>query len=174
MDLVLDQVMQLQHVDVADGHLAVEELAGAPVAQPLLAAARQSRSCQLTLDELLRRTVEHRRCDLESERVRRVAEVRFQHLAEVHAARHTERVEHDLDGGAVRQVRHVLDGHDPGDHTLVAVASRHLVALGDLSLLRDVDAHQLVDTGRQLVVALAAEHLDVHDDAALPVRDAQR
>ena len=54
------------------------------------------------------------------------------------------------------------------------MAAGHLVALGDLSLLRDVDADQLVDTGRQLVIALAAEHLDVDDDAALAVRDAQR
>ena len=103
-----------------------------------------------------------------------VAEVGFEHLAEVHPARHAERVEHDLDGGAVRQVRHVLDRHDSSDDALVAVTAGHLVALRDLSLLGDVDADQLVDAGRQLVVALAAEDLDVDDDAALTVRDAQR
>ncbi len=123
---------------------------------------------------LFRRAVEDRRRDLETECVRRVPEVGFEHLAEVHAARHAERVEDDLDGRAVRQVRHVLDRHDPRDDALVAVASGHLVALGDLSLLGDVDADQLVDAGRQLVIALAAEHLDVDDDAALAVRDAQR
>ncbi len=33
MDLVVDQVVELEHVDVADRHLAVEHLAGAPVEQ---------------------------------------------------------------------------------------------------------------------------------------------
>ena len=53
------------------------------------------------------------------------------------------------------QVRHVLDRQDAGDHALVAVAAGHLVALGDLALLGDRDAHQRVDAGRQLVGDLA-------------------
>ena len=134
----------------------------------------QSGARQLALDGLLRRAVEDRRRDLEPERVRGVPEVGFEHLAEVHPARHAERVEHDLDGGAVGQVRHVLDRHDSSDDALVAVAAGHLVALRDLSLLGDVDADQLVDARGQLVIALAAEHLDVDDDAALAVRNAQR
>ena len=40
----------------------------------------------------------------------------------------------------------------------------------DLALLGDVDPHQLVDAGRQLVAVLAAEHLDVDDLAVLAVR----
>ena len=66
-------------------------------------------------------------------------------------ARDAERVEHDVDRGAVGQVGHVLDGEDAGDDALVAVASGHLVALGDLPLLGDVDPDQLVDPGGQLV-----------------------
>ena len=37
MDLVIDKVVQLQHVDVANSHRAVEHLAGAPIGQPFLA-----------------------------------------------------------------------------------------------------------------------------------------
>ena len=66
---------------------------------------------------------------------RGVPEVRLEHLADVHAARHAERVEHDVDRGAVGEVRHVLDREDLGDHTLVAVAAGELVALADLALL---------------------------------------
>ena len=106
--------------------------------------------------------------------MRRVAEVRLQHLAQVHAAGHAERVEHDLDGGAVGKERHVLDGQDAGDDALVAVAPGHLVALADLALLRDVHAHQLVDARGELVAGFAAEEFDVHHDAALAVRHAQR
>ena len=73
-------------------------------------------------------------------------------------------------GRAVLEMRHVLFGHDLGDDALVAVPAGELVALGDLALLGDVDAHQLVDAGRQLVVVLAREDLDVDDLAALAVR----
>src|SRR5260370_963219 len=58
---------------------------------------------------------------------RRVAQVRFEHLADVHTARHTERVEHDVDRRAVVEVGHVLDRKDLGDHTLVAVTAGELV-----------------------------------------------
>jgi hypothetical protein len=98
----------------------------------------------------------------------------LEHLAEVHAAGHAQRVEDDLDRCAVGEVGHVLDGQDSGDDALVAMASGHLVALGDLSLLGHVDAHELVDAGGQFVTALAAEQLDVDDGAALAVRYAQR
>jgi hypothetical protein len=37
------------------------------------------------------------------------AQVDLQDLADVHPARHAERVEHDVDGGAVLHERHVLD-----------------------------------------------------------------
>ena len=51
-------------------------------------------------------------------------EVRLQDLPDVHAARHAERVQHDVDRRAVREERHVLFGHDAGDDALVAVAAR--------------------------------------------------
>ena len=101
-------------------------------------------------------------------------EVGLEDLADVHSARHAERVEDDVDRRAVREVRHVGLGHDLRDHALVAVAAGELVALGDLALGRDVDAHQLVDARRQVVVVRAAEGLDVDDDAALAVRDLER
>src|SRR3712207_59414 len=48
---------------------------------------------------------------------------------------------------------------------------RSLVTLGDLALGGDEDAHHLVDAGLQLVAVVAAETLDVDDDAAFAVRD---
>src|SRR4051794_36461289 len=101
-------------------------------------------------------------------------EVGLQDLADVHPARHAERVEDDVDGSAVLEERHVLDRQHLGDDALVAVPAGELVAVGDLALLRDVDADQLVDTWRQLVAVLAAEHADTDDLAALTVRHLQR
>ena len=40
VDLVVHQVVQLQHIDVADRHFAIERLAGAPVVEPRLAGGR--------------------------------------------------------------------------------------------------------------------------------------
>src|SRR5881296_892034 len=173
VDLVLDQVRQLEHVDVADGHRLVELLAGAPVPKPDLAVQRQAGLAQLADDGRHRRAVEDGRGDLDAQRVRHPTQVGLEDLAQVHAARHAERVENDVDGGPVRQVRHVLRRHDPGDDTLVAVAARHLVAGRDLPLLGDVDPDHLVDAGAELVLVLAGEDLDVDHDSALAMRHAQ-
>ena len=105
---------------------------------------------------------------------RNPSEMRLEDLADVHPARHAERVEDDVDGGAVGEVRHVLLGHDLGDHTLVPVAARELVALGDLALGRDEDADQVVDARGQIVALVAAEGEDVDDDPALAVGNLER
>ena len=100
--------------------------------------------------------------------------MRLEDLADVHPARHAERVEDHVDRPAVLHERHVLLGHDLRDHALVPVAAGELVALGDLALGGDVDAHQVVHAGRQVVAVLAAEGEDVDHDAALAVRDLER
>ena len=98
------------------------------------------------------------------------AEVRLENLADVHARRHAQRIEHDFDRSAVGQVGHVFFGHDARDDALVAVAAGHLVADGELALHGDVDLDQLDDAGRQfvalleLVLALVgdlAQHVDL-------------
>ena len=93
----------------------------------------------------------------------------FQDLADVHPAGHAERVEDDVDRRAVGQEGHVLDREDLGDDALVAVAAGELVAHADLALLGHVDPDELVDARRQLVVLVAAEHLDVDHLALLAV-----
>ncbi len=64
-------------------------------------------------------------------------------------------------------------GQDAGDDALVAVTAGHLIADGDLPLLGDIDADDLVDTGGQLVAVFAGEDLDIDDDAGFAVRDLQ-
>ncbi len=98
------------------------------------------------------------------------AEVRLEDLADVHPARHAERVQDDVDRATVLEERHVLLGDDLRDDALVPVAAGELVALGDLALLRDVDPDELVDARRQVVAGVARERLDADDLAALAVR----
>ena len=82
------------------------------------------------------------------------AEMRFQNLADIHAARHTQRVEHDVRMRAVLEERHVLDRNDLGDHALVAVTAGHLVAGLHLALHGHEDLDHLHDAGRHFVAAL--------------------
>ena len=105
---------------------------------------------------------------------RREAEVRLEDLPEVHPRRDAQRVQDDVDRRAVLEERHVLFGQDRRDDALVPVASGELVAVGDLALLGDVDAHQLVHAGRQLVAVVAVEHADADHLAGLAVRHLQR
>src|SRR5208337_3287300 len=82
------------------------------------------------------------------------AQVRFENLADVHAGRNAERVEHDFDGRAIGKVRHIFLRHDAGDDALVAVTAGHLVADGELALHGDIDFGQLDDARRQFVTLL--------------------
>ncbi len=61
MDLVVHQMVQLQHIDVANCHLALERLAGAAVNQHHLSAGIQPRRLQHLLNIRHARAVEHRR-----------------------------------------------------------------------------------------------------------------
>src|SRR6476620_3786938 len=182
VDLVLDEVVELEHVDVADGDPAVEQLARPAVAEIDLAVLGQrlldavdlvTGLPQLGLDLLLGRAVEDGGRRLLALRVERPAEVRLEDLADVHPARHAERVEDDIDRGPVRQERHVLRRQDLGDDALVAVAAGHLVADADLALLGDGHPDQAVDAGLEVVVELATELADLDDLAALAVGEAQ-
>ena len=120
------------------------------------------------------RAVEYRCRDVNAECLCRHSEVRLQHLTDVHTGRHAERIQHDLDRCAVLQERHIFFRQDARDDTLVPVTSSHLVAFGNLALLRDVDAHQLIDTCRQFISIFTGEHLDVDDNAGAAMRHTQR
>src|SRR5215813_7041087 len=69
VDLVVDQVRQLQHVDVADGHVLLERVARHAVEELRLAALRQTRAIEPVLDLVLRRAVKDRRREVETERM---------------------------------------------------------------------------------------------------------
>jgi hypothetical protein len=85
--------------------------------------------------------------------------VGLEDLPHVHPAGHAQRVEHDLDGGAVLEEGHVLFRDDAGDDALVAVPARHLVAHGELALGGDVDLDHLEHAGGELVAPLHVRDL---------------
>ena len=138
---------QLQHIDVSDSDFLFERNSDHAVVQTRLAGLRQVRLREHVLDLAFGGAVEHRRGELDPDLIGGPAKMRLQDLADVHTTRHAQRIEDDVDRSPVGQERHVLLGQDARDHTLVAVASSHLVARRDLALLGDRHAHHLVDAG---------------------------
>src|SRR5690606_23078839 len=82
------------------------------------------------------------------------AKVRFKNLADVHAAWHTQRVEHDIHMRTVLQERHVFNRNDPGHDTLVSVTAGHLIARLHLALHGDEDLNHLHHARKHLVATL--------------------
>ena len=116
---------------------------------------------------------------LTAEDARAPAQVGLEDLTDVHAARHAERVQDDVDRRPVLEVRHVLLGQDARDDALVAVATSHLVADLELALDGDVDLDHLDHARRQLValaqaIDLVAEVLFTQRDDLLELADLLR
>ena len=143
MHLVVDHVAKLEHVDHAHRSRLVELLARTAVVQVSTPAARNTRLRRIFVDLVERSTVENRRSELQSQLLAGPAEHGFVNLTEVHTRRHTQRVQADIDDRTVLEERHILVAHDTGHDTLVAVASRHLVAHLQLALLGDIDLGHL-------------------------------
>ncbi len=96
--------------------------------------------------------------------------MRLENLADVHTRRNAERIENDFYRSAVRHIRHVFLRDDARDNALVAVATGHFVADGELALHGDIGFDQLDDARRQLITLLEfflallgdlAEHVDL-------------
>ena len=51
------------------------------------------------------------------------------------------------------------------------MTTRHLVAHRDLSLLSNIAANELVNSGRKLIAVLTGEYLNINNNAGLTVRD---
>src|SRR6266478_3540088 len=205
MDLVVDKMMQLEHVDVTYRHFAIERFAGATVVKLHLARMIEAGKIEHVLDIGFLRAVEDRGgdrhamlevgakldqtslvqgldrlfiaidlfqgvaqrpeipavvigvdrlADAMAEAGAGPAQVGLKDLADIHAARHAERVEHNIDLLAVGKERHVLNRHDLGHDALVAVAAGHLIARLDLALYGDEDFDHLHHAGWQFVATL--------------------
>src|ERR1700738_3354972 len=131
--------------------LVVADLYALDLEVQCVAHPRDRGKLQQQADLALVRALEYRSLRVEAEQSRRPPEVGLENLSDVHSAWNAERVEYDVDGTAIGEERHVLLGNDAGNDTLVAVASRHLVADRDFALLGHVNLHELNDARRQLI-----------------------
>src|SRR5262249_28999196 len=99
--LVVDEVMQLKHIDVADRSLLLERLAGATIEELRLAVSRQAGGAEQVIDFRFARAVEDGCHGLETQLRASPTEMRFQNLADVHAARNAQRIQQNLHRRAI-------------------------------------------------------------------------
>ena len=123
MDLVVDQVAELEHVDVANRHTLFERLAGDTVIQQALPVLGEARLFEHLADFILVGAFEDRRREAHVELVTGPAEVGLEDLPDIHPRRHAERIENDLHRCPVGQERHVLFWEDLRDNALVSMAA---------------------------------------------------
>src|SRR5258708_25387853 len=221
VNLVVHQVREFEHVDVANGDRLVEHVSGHAVEEVDLSGVRKASDFQQVADFQLARAVENGRGernavaeafghvqqfvvvqfgkglpngsfgeDLTEPAANRFganffaeqalqavaefltgpAEVGFENLSDVHTRRKAQRIQNNFDWSAIGHVRHVFIRNDARDNALVAVASGHLVADGELALHGDIDLDQLDDARGQFVALLElflalfgdlAQHIDL-------------
>ena len=166
-------MVQLKEVDPADGYVVIKFFAGAAVVQDALAVLAQAGLTQGIADGGFVCAVEDRRCDLPAECLSRIAEVDLENLTDIHTGRNAQGVKDYIKRSAVGQIRHILTRKYARDNALVAVAAGHLIADGDLTLLSDVNTHDLIYAGAHLIAVFTGEYLDVNDYAALAVGNLQ-
>ena len=155
MDLVINQMVQFQHIHVSDRYRIIEIISCTSITQTQLAAAIISTFFQQLNNILLCRTVKYRCCDIPVFILCSQTQMNLQYLSDVHSRRYTQRVQHYLQRLPVFHKRHIFFRQDPRNNTFVSVTSSHLVSNADLSLGRDVAAHQLVNAWRQFVSVIS-------------------
>ena len=173
MDLIIHQMVKLQHIHVTHRNRVIKEFAGTAVPKAQLAAARVTGIFQQVNGVDFAGSVKYRSRDIPVFIFGSQSQMYLQDLPDVHSGRYAQRVQHDLKGLSAFQEGHVLFRKDPGDNTLVSVTSGHLVADADLTLGGNVAPNQFVDSRRQLVAVFSGEYLYVYDDSGFPMGNLQ-
>src|SRR5699024_7178744 len=80
------------------------------------------------LDIFLVGAVDYRSGNIESQRLCRKTEMDLKHLSDIDTGGHAQRIQHDIQGTAVRQERHIFNRKHTGYDTLVSMTACHFVA----------------------------------------------
>ena len=151
MDLVIHQVMKLEHIHIAYCNTVIKILSRSSVLQLHLSVAIVAGKLQRVENIFLIRSVKYRCCNMPAELFCRKPQMHLKYLTDIHTRRHAHRIQHDLQRRSVRHKRHILFRKNPRDDTLISVATRHLVSHIDFSFLRNIASYELVDSRRKLV-----------------------
>ncbi|OAV63455.1 hypothetical protein Barb6_03736 [Bacteroidales bacterium Barb6] len=151
MHLVVHHVSQFQEVGDPYRCRLVEAFARAAVVEVGFSVAGDTGFVRPFVQVIQRSTVENRGGKLHVHLSACPAQDGFKYLSEVHAGRHTQWVEANINGRTVFHERHILLTDNLGNDALVTVTTRHLVAHLYLTLLGYIYFRHLHDTCWQFV-----------------------
>src|SRR5262245_20216869 len=109
-------MMELEHVDIANGDLLIEGLTSTTIIEPHLTARGDPCSLQFVAQLLFGWPVKHRTNCLVTHGARGHAQVSFEDLANVHTTGHAQWIEQNIHRSSVFEEWHILFGKDLGDH----------------------------------------------------------
>src|SRR5437870_6161548 len=166
---------KLHHVDVTNNDFLIKGVSGTPIKKPRFTGFLHPRKTFLLLgvvqiisDLFLRDSVEHWGRHSESECLCSDAEMGLQDLTNIHAARDTKRIQHDLYWRSICQEGHIFFRNDAGDDAFISVATSHLISDAQLALARDINFDLLDDAGIDVVATLYSIHRTLALDLQLP------
>src|SRR3989344_4295821 len=174
VNLVFHHVMELKNIHVSDGDILCKCFAGAAVEKLHLAVCGESGEGEFFLYLLRRGAREGRHDGLIPKRVRGKAEMHLEYLSQVHAGRDAKRGQNKVDWISVLVVGHVFSRKNAGNDTLVAVASRELIAHRDVAYLRDGNDDFFQDARFERIASFAGEYADSDDTTSFPSFHAKR
>ena len=147
MDFIVYKVVKLQVVHNADSNGVIKFKTCSAVCKDRLTVLTVACLTKSISDVGLVRTVEYRCGNLLSELSECEAEVYLKNLSDVHSGRNAQRVKNYIKRSTVIKERHILLRKYSRNNALVTVTACHLIADGELSLLCDITAYNLIDTG---------------------------
>ena len=95
----------------------------------------------------------------------------LKNLSDVHTGRNAKGVEHDIERSSVGKERHIFNGKNAGNDTLVSVTTCHLITDGDLSLLSDIYSYAHIYAGRKFIGIVLGKYLGIDNCSVLTVRN---
>ncbi len=173
MYLVIHQMMEFQEVYISDSHIVIKQLAGAPVIKTAFAVRPKAGQIQNLTDGFFVSPVENRACNLPAQGLCGIAQMHLQNLPDVHTGWHAQRIEDNIQGCAVRHIRHVLAWQYTGHDALITMAAGHFVAHGYLALMRDIYPDNLIYPRAHFIAALPRKDFDVNNNAAFTMGNLQ-
>src|SRR5690349_3903845 len=89
--------------------------------------------------------------DLRAQPFCRPPKMGFENLADIHARRHSEGIQHYIDGRAISHIRHVFRRHDLGNYAFISMTSGHFIPGLQTALYRHVDLDHFLYARWQLI-----------------------
>ena len=129
---------------------------------------------KLGFDLFLGRAIKDRSQRAEAESLRRPAQMDFKHLTDIHASRHAQRIQNDINRRSIFEERHVFHGNNFGNDAFIAVASCHLISGGDLAALSNRNTHHHIHARRKVGIIFACKDFHIYYLAAFAMRHSQR